>query len=121
MTGSIIRRKSQGRPEISNRGKGVDCVYDAIGGAFSEPALRAMAWKGRFLVVGFASGEIPKIPLNLTLLKGCAILGVYWGEFVKREPEAHRTNMARIFDWAAKGVFRLMWIRCCRSVTSPRP
>ncbi|MGO8739034.1 NADPH:quinone oxidoreductase family protein [Rhodoblastus sp.] len=85
-------------------GKGVDCVYDAIGGAFSEAALRAMAWKGRFLVVGFASGEIPKIPLNLTLLKGCAILGVYWGEFIKREPDAHRANMARIFDWAAKGV-----------------
>ena len=82
-------------------GKGVDCVYDAIGGAWSEAALRAMAWKGRFLVVGFASGEIPKIPLNLTLLKGCAIIGVYWGEFVKREPELHRDNMARIFDWTA--------------------
>jgi NADPH:quinone reductase len=85
-------------------GKGVDCVFDAVGGAFSEPALRAMAWNGRFLVVGFASGEIPKIPLNLALLKGCAILGVFWGEFVKREPEAHRENMARIFDWAAKGI-----------------
>ncbi|MCI4678135.1 NADPH:quinone oxidoreductase family protein [Rhodoblastus acidophilus] len=83
-------------------GKGVDCIYDAIGGAFSEAALRAMAWKGRFLVVGFASGKIPKIPLNLTLLKGCAILGVFWGEFVRREPEAHRRNMARIFDWAAR-------------------
>jgi NADPH2:quinone reductase len=82
-------------------GKGVDCVYDAVGGALSEAALRAMAWKGRFLVVGFASGEIPKIPLNLTLLKGCAILGVYWGEFVKREPHLHRDNMARIFDWTA--------------------
>jgi NADPH:quinone reductase len=85
-------------------GKGVDCVYDSIGGAYSEAALRAMAWKGRFLVVGFASGEIPKIPLNLTLLKGCAILGVYWGEFVKREPQAHLENMAQIFDWTAKGV-----------------
>jgi NADPH2:quinone reductase len=84
-------------------GKGVDCVYDAIGGAFSESALRAMAWNGRFLVIGFASGEIPKIPLNLTLLKGCAILGVYWGEFVKREPDAHRRNMERIFDWVARG------------------
>ena len=85
-------------------GKGVDCVYDFIGGACSEAALRAMAWKGRFLVVGFASGEIPKIPLNLTLLKGCAILGVYWGEFVKREPQAHLENMAQIFDWTAKGL-----------------
>ncbi len=90
--------------KLRTGGKGVDCVYDAIGGAYSELGLRAMAWKGRFLVVGFASGEIPKIPLNLTLLKGCAILGVFWGEFVKREPEAHRQNMARIFDWAAKGI-----------------
>ena len=85
-------------------GKGVDCVYDAIGGAFSESALRAMAWKGRFLVIGFASGEIPKIPLNLALLKGCAILGVYWGEFVKREPQAHLENMAQIFDWLSRGL-----------------
>lgn len=85
-------------------GKGVDCVYDAVGGASSEAALRAMAWKGRFLVVGFASGEIPKIPLNLTLLKGCAILGVYWGEFVKREPQLHHDNMAQIFDWTAGGI-----------------
>ncbi len=82
-------------------GKGVDCIYDAIGGAYSEAALRAMAWKGRFLVVGFASGEIPKIPLNLTLLKGCAIVGVYWGEFVKREPQAHLDNMIQILDWTA--------------------
>jgi len=81
--------------------RGVDCVYDAIGGEFSEKALRAIAWNGRFLVVGFAAGDIPKIPLNLTLLKGCAIIGVYWGEFVKREPEAHRANMAQLFAWAA--------------------
>ncbi|MGO9392654.1 NADPH:quinone oxidoreductase family protein [Rhodoblastus sp.] len=85
-------------------GKGVDCIYDAIGGAYSEAALRAMAWKGRFLVVGFASGEIPKIPLNLTLLKGCAIVGVYWGEFVKREPQAHLDNMIQILDWTARKV-----------------
>ena len=95
----------------------MDCVYDAIGGAFSEAALRAMAWKGRFLVVGFASGEIPKIPLNLTLLKGCAILGVYLGR-IRQARAARRIaeNMARIFDWAArKGCFRPMSTRCCRS------
>jgi NADPH2:quinone reductase len=94
------------KEELKRRtgGKGVDCVYDAVGGAFSEAALRAMAWKGRFLVVGFASGEIPKVPLNLLLLKGCAILGVYWGEFVQREPQAHRDNMAQIFEWTARGV-----------------
>ena len=85
-------------------GKGVDCVYDAVGGAHSEASLRAMAWKGRFLVVGFASGEIPKIPLNLALLKGCAIVGVYWGEFVKREPQAHLNNMAQLFDWTSRGL-----------------
>lgn len=85
-------------------GRGVDCVYDAIGGDYSEPALRAMAWNGRFLVVGFAAGEIPKMPLNLVLLKGCAILGVYWGEFVKREPRAHVENMAQIFDWTARKI-----------------
>jgi NADPH2:quinone reductase len=85
-------------------GKGVDCVYDAVGGALSEAALRAMAWKGRFLVVGFASGEIPKIPLNLTLLKGCSIVGVYWGEFVQREPQLHLDNMAQIFDWTARKI-----------------
>lgn len=85
-------------------GRGVDCVYDAIGGAYSEAALRAMAWKGRFLVVGFASGEIPKIPLNLALLKGCAIVGVYWGEFVKREPQTHLDNMAQIFDWTGRKI-----------------
>jgi NADPH2:quinone reductase len=85
-------------------GKGVDCIYDAIGGDFSEKALRAMAWNGRFLVVGFAAGEIPRIPLNLVLLRGCAILGVYWGDFVKREPAAHHENMAKIFDRAAQKV-----------------
>lgn len=84
-------------------GKGVDVVYDAVGGDFSESALRALAWNGRHLVIGFAAGEIPKIPLNLTLVKGCSILGVFWGEFVKRQPEDHRANMAKIFDWAASG------------------
>jgi NADPH2:quinone reductase len=67
-------------------GKGPDVIYDAVGGAYTEPALRSIAWRGRLLVVGFAAGEIPKIPLNLTLLKGCAIVGVYWGEFTRREP-----------------------------------
>jgi NADPH2:quinone reductase len=94
------------KAELKQRtgGKGVDCIYDAIGGDYSEAALRAMAWNGRFLVVGFAAGDIPKMPLNLVLLKGCAILGVYWGEFVKREPQSHRENMARIFDWTAKKI-----------------
>ncbi len=84
-------------------GKGVDVVYDAVGGDLSEPALRAIAWRGRFLVVGFAAGSIPKIPLNLVLLKGCDIVGVFWGDHIAREPESHRADMAQLLDWAAKG------------------
>jgi len=77
-------------------GDGVDVVYDAVGGAYAEPAVRALAWKGRFLVVGFPAG-IPKIPLNLTLLKGCQIVGVFWGAHTLREPAMHAENMADLF------------------------
>ncbi|SEG82394.1 NADPH:quinone oxidoreductase family protein [Bosea lathyri] len=87
-------------------GRGVDVLYDTVGGDLAEPALRAMAWEGRYLVVGFAGGAIPKIPLNLLLLKGCDLRGVYWGEFVTREPAAHRRNMMRLLDWAARGHIR---------------
>jgi NADPH:quinone reductase len=82
---------------------GVDVVYDPVGGALTEAALRSLAWKGRLLVIGFASGEIPRPPLNIPLLKGCDIRGVYWGEFTAREPEAHRENMAQLMDWAKSG------------------
>jgi NADPH2:quinone reductase len=82
---------------------GVDIVYDCVGGDSSEAALRAMAWQGRFLVVGFASGDIPKIPLNLLLLKGCDAVGVFWGESVKRDPEGHRRNMRKVLAWIAEG------------------
>ena len=84
-------------------GKGVDVVYDPVGGAYSEAALRSTAWRGRFLVVGFANGEIPKIPLNLTLLKGCAIVGVFWGDFARREPQANVKLMTELFKWLAEG------------------
>ena len=84
--------------------KGVDVVYDPVGGALTEAALRSLAWKGRLLVIGFASGEIPRPPLNIPLLKGCDIRGVYWGEFTAREPEAHRENMAQLMEWAKSGV-----------------
>ncbi|HLY00770.1 MAG TPA: NADPH:quinone oxidoreductase family protein [Roseiarcus sp.] len=84
--------------------KGVDLVCDPVGGALTEAALRSLAWKGRLLVVGFASGEIPRPPLNIPLLKGCDIRGVYWGEFTSREPEAHRDNLAQLMDWAKSGV-----------------
>jgi NADPH:quinone reductase len=84
-------------------GKGVDVLYDPVGGELAEPALRSMAWKGRYLVIGFAGGEIPKLPLNLVLLKGCDVLGVFWGSFVDREPEAHAANMAWLLEHVAAG------------------
>ena len=87
--------------------KGVDVVYDPVGGALTETALRSLAWKGRLLVIGFASGEIPRPPLNIPLLKGCDIRGVYWGEFTAREPEAHRENLAQLMDWAKSGVLSI--------------
>ena len=87
-------------------GKGVDVVYDAVGDRFSEPALRALAWRGRLLVVGFAAGEIPKMPLNLLLLKGCDAAGVFWGDHVVREPAAFRAEMRRIMDWVVEGRLR---------------
>jgi NADPH:quinone reductase len=74
-------------------GRGADVVYDAVGGPYSEPALRATAWEGRFLVVGFAAGDVPRIPLNLALLKGCAIVGVFWGAAISRDPQAHLRNV----------------------------
>lgn len=81
---------------------GVDVVYDAVGGDYAEPAIRALAWTGRFLVVGFPAG-IPKIPLNLTLLKGCQIVGVFWGAAVMRDPKGHAQNMAELFALYAQG------------------
>jgi NADPH2:quinone reductase len=84
--------------------KGVDVLYDPVGGAYAEPSLRAMAWEGRYLVLGFASGTIPKIPLNLVMLKGCAIIGVFWTSFVERNPEQHRANMVLLLDWCRQGM-----------------
>lgn len=84
-------------------GRGVDVVYDCVGGKYAEPAVRALAWEGRFLVVGFAAGEIPKLPLNLLLLKGADAIGVFWGEAVRRAPERHRANMIEVLDWIAAG------------------
>jgi NADPH2:quinone reductase len=80
-------------------GKGADVVYDPVGGPLSEAALRSTAWEGRFLVVGFAGGEIPRIPLNLVLLKGCQIVGVFWGSFIAREPEKNRQSLAELVRW----------------------
>jgi NADPH2:quinone reductase len=82
---------------------GIDVVYDPIGDKYAEPALRSLAWYGRYLVVGFAAGEIPKLPLNLVLLKSCDVRGVFWGSWTEREPAAHRANMADLVRWCAEG------------------
>lgn len=84
-------------------GHGVDVVFDAVGGAVAEQALRSIAWNGRYLVVGFASGSIPQMPLNLVLLKGCSIVGVFWGEAMRREPEVHRENFRALAELYACG------------------
>ena len=89
--------------KAATAGKGPDVVYDPVGGDFAEPALRSIAWRGRYLVVGFASGPIPALPLNLPLLKGASIVGVFWGEFAKREPQANATMMAELARWYGEG------------------
>jgi len=93
------------RDEIKalTEGKGPDVIYDPVGGDFAEPAFRSIAWRGRYLVVGFASGPIPSLPLNLTLLKGASIVGVFWGDFAKREPKANAAMMAELAGWYASG------------------
>ena len=84
-------------------GKGPDVIYDPVGGIYAEPAFRSIGWRGRYLVVGFANGEIPKLPLNLTLLKGASLMGVFWGEFAKREPKANMLAMRQLMGWLAEG------------------
>lgn len=84
-------------------GKGVDVVYDPVGGDATEAAVRALAWRGRLLVIGFAAGDIPKLPLNLPMLKGADIRGVFWSAHAEREPLAHQAELARLFEWAADG------------------
>jgi NADPH2:quinone reductase len=84
-------------------GRGADVIYDPVGGAYSEAALRSIAWQGRFLVIGFAAGEIPKLPLNLVLLKGCDVLGVFWGSWIERDPAGQRANTEQLLVWVAQG------------------
>jgi NADPH:quinone reductase len=87
-------------------GVGVDVIYDPIGGSFAETAIRSMAWNGRYLVIGFATGEIPKLPANLPLLKGCSIVGVFWGRFSEKEPAKNFKNILEIADFLSKGVIK---------------
>ena len=85
------------------QGRGVDVVFDPVGGAYAEPALRSLAWEGRFLVIGFAAGDIPKIPLNLVLLKSCDVRGVLWGGWTERDLAGHRRNTEQLLAWEAQG------------------
>ena len=84
-------------------GNGPDVIYDPVGGDFAEPAFRSIAWRGRYLVVGFASGPIPALPFNLALLKGASIVGVFWGDYSRREPKANAAMMAELAQWYAQG------------------
>src|SRR5256885_12109452 len=84
-------------------GRGADVIYDAVGGTYSEPAFRSIAWRGRLLVVGFAAGEIPRLPLNLALLKGASVVGVFWGDFARREPKAFAGSIAQLGLWFREG------------------
>ena len=83
--------------------KGVDIVYDPVGGPYAEPAIRSTGWRGRYLIIGFAHGEIPRIPLNLMLLKGSSLVGVYWGDWTRREPEAAAAGMTELLGWLKAG------------------
>ena len=89
--------------KVLTEGKGPDVIYDPVGGDFAEPAFRSIAWRGRYLVVGFASGPIPALPFNLALLKGASIVGVFWGDFARREPQANAAMMAELAKWYAQG------------------
>jgi len=84
-------------------GRGADVIYDPVGGAYAEAALRSIAWLGRYLVIGFAAGDIPKLPLNLVLLKGCDVLGVFWGAWIARDLAGHRANTEQLLAWVEQG------------------
>ena len=88
------------------QGKGPDVIYDPVGGKFAEPAFRSIGWRGRYLVIGFAAGQIPSIPLNLALLKGASIVGVFWGDFTRREPQANLAGMKEMMGWLDEGKLR---------------
>ena len=101
------------RVKAMTGGRGVDVVCDPVGGKFTEPALRSLAWRSRLLVIGFADGEIPRLPLNLPLLKGCAIVGVFWGDFLKRQPDAAAADLGELSRlYAQSSIAPLVSLRC---------
>ncbi len=91
------------RTKALTDGRGPDVIYDPVGGPYSEPAFRSIAWRGRHLVVGFAAGEIPKLPLNLALLKGASVVGVFWGDFARREPKQFAASVGQLNKWFVEG------------------
>jgi NADPH2:quinone reductase len=97
------REKIRDRVKELTGGKGADVIYDPVGGDAFDEAIRCINWEGRLLVIGFASGRIPQLPANLALLKGCQIVGVFWGDFTRREPELHRENLAEMMRWFEEG------------------
>jgi len=103
---NYAREDLRARIKDLTAGRGVDVVFDPVGGGYTERALRSIAWRGRVLVVGFAAGDIPSIPLNLTLLKGCAIIGVFWGDFARREPDRLAQSLDQLTRWFEEGRLR---------------
>ena len=100
---NYVSENLRGRINELTGQRGVDIVFDPVGGSYTETALRAVAWGGRLLVIGFAAGDIPKIPINLALLKERSIIGVYWGESIKHDPEGHARNVKQLVEWLAAG------------------
>jgi NADPH2:quinone reductase len=103
---TIVTTRENLRDALKAAGITPDVVYDPVGGDLAETAFRSIAWRGRYLVVGFASGPIPALPFNLALLKGASIVGVFWGDFVRREPRAFQTGMAQLVGWYAQGLVK---------------
>jgi NADPH2:quinone reductase len=101
-----VREDVRERIKILTQGRGADVIFDPVGGSLSENAFRAIGWGGRYLVIGFAAGDIPRLPLNLPLLKGAAVVGVFWGEHVEREPELHKRNLGSLVGWLCDGSIR---------------
>jgi NADPH2:quinone reductase len=91
------------RIKALTNGRGVDVIYDPVGDRYAEPSFRGIAWNGRYLVIGFAAGAIPALPLNLPLIKGASIVGVFWGAFTQAEPALHQQNMEELLRWYAEG------------------
>ena len=120
---ALINYESENLREAVKRltnGQGADVIFDPVGGTFAEPAFRSIAWRGRYLVIGFAAGPIPALAWNLPLLKGAAIAGVFWGEFIKREPQANLAGIAELLGWMNEGKIRPLISRTYSLAEAPQ-